>query len=294
MSVVTVQGYVQDAITGNPIAGASVSAYAHNDVNAAGVLLGTDAATDANGRFDIAGITLQQMDLKITNAGQVYWAKGKQTGSFGDVYFESIVNAGTLASGTITVSGSVTVSGVTTTDSLHVNPLSASVTNVPVLIERPTIVPAVTTIPSFTVIPTTFKHLKIVGQVRWAGGTFFQDVGFIFNDDFFTNHYLVQPDPDSAPVYSPYGKLGLAPPPTAIAGSCCSFEAIIFNYNDTNFNKHVLAYCLEGDLVGSFVSGSIASMWLNTSAITKINVGPYNSPTITWGTGSNVALYGIP
>lgn len=267
MPVITVTGYVQDAVSGNPVAGAVVNVYAHNDVNAAGALLGTDAATDANGKFEIASITHQQIDLQITNAGQVYWAKGLQSGSFGDLFINS----------------------------LTIDPTSVIQSSVPVLLSRATITANVTTAPSFATIIQTFKHLKLVGQVRWgSGSTLTNQLSFRLNSDSTAAHYVIQDSQTSPAATGSSGRLGLAPPVGATGNNSLAFEAMIYNYTDTNLYK-IVNVVSSADTGNSGLLGVevCANVWKSTAAITQIDVSDFASSYV-WAAGSNLELWGIP
>lgn len=107
--VFNVVGYVQNATTGLPVAGATVTVFPHADANPTVGSLGT-TTTDANGKFSIASITDQQIDVQVTNGSQIYWWKGAQQMSFGKMVVNNIdvLSApGLLLPNTVPVSGAL-------------------------------------------------------------------------------------------------------------------------------------------------------------------------------------------
>ena len=150
---------------------------------------------------------------------------------------------------------------------------------------------------SFTTIPQTFKHLQIRAIARTSNPTTLDDTWIRFNSDAGSNYRSHQLRGDGASATA--ADLGSATyaasfpvPGTSTTSSIFAGGVIdILDYTNTNKNKTVRS--LSGyDANGSGNIFFRSSLWLNTSAITQIDLtwqnGAYNAPQY-----SSFALYGI-
>ena len=150
---------------------------------------------------------------------------------------------------------------------------------------------------SFTSIPSTYKHLQIRAIARTSNPTTLDDTWVRFNSDSTSNYRSHQIRGDGASATA--ADLGSATyavpfpvPGTSITSSIFAGGVIdILDYTNTNKNKTVRA--LSGyDANGSGNVFFRSSLWLNTSAITQIDLtwqnGLYSTPQY-----SSFALYGI-
>lgn len=254
----TPTGYLHDATTGAAIAGATVTLYPHADANPVAGSVGS-TTTDANGKFSIAGITVAQLDVKITNGSQTYWWKGLLTPTLGETYISRLV----IRTGDDTV-----------------------VSNVPVLLYQPTITAGVTALATFDTLPTQYKHLQIRGQARMsASGSPFSELLLRVNDDATSSYEL------EGAVVSTSMQIGQVPTASATAGYASSYIIDIANYGDTNLFKSI--QCSATVYNGANVSlAHRVCIWKSASAITKVEVARFTGATFAAGTSWE--LWGIP
>ena len=151
---------------------------------------------------------------------------------------------------------------------------------------------------SFTSIPATYTHLQIRAIARTDRSAYFLDFGKItFNSDSganYTTHQLYG-DGSSAIAYSAtaqnYGSILRF---TAVASPTPSntFGAAIVDILDyANTNKYKTIRNLGGaDTNGAGELGLYSGLWLNTSAISSINIAPVGTQFNQY---SQFALYGI-
>lgn len=152
---------------------------------------------------------------------------------------------------------------------------------------------------TFSSIPSTFTHLQIRHIAR-NGTPTGDDIAVLarFNDDstytnYFGRHLLYGNGTEaSAVAQNTSGWTG-----AYIGGASKNVEANthyvnvtdILDYKNSNKNK-VVRTLGGGDFNGSGTVFLSSSLWLNTSAITKITLVPY---TNTFAQYSHFALYGI-
>lgn len=150
---------------------------------------------------------------------------------------------------------------------------------------------------TFSSIPQTYKHLqlRIIGRDATGGGTGVQ-------------YCYIQPNADGGANFAwheLYGNgtsaatNGTAPSTNVIywgkvaqsGATANAFGAAIVDILDyTNTNKYKTLRSLYGlDLNGSGNVGLLSGLWMNTTAISSIVVGTFN----TFASGTSIALYGV-
>ena len=147
----------------------------------------------------------------------------------------------------------------------------------------------------FASIPQTFTHLQIRVFGRDGGSGFPQDIYMRFNGDSGSNysrHRLIG-DGSSASALGQtsvsYIECGLAPVAATTANVESATIVDIFDYANTNKNKTIRS--LNGlDVNGSGYVGLFSGAWLNTAAITSIEIGFASGVAVA---GNNFQLYGI-
>ena len=145
---------------------------------------------------------------------------------------------------------------------------------------------------TFTSIPSTYKHLQI-RVLCGTGGSASQDLRIRYNSDSSTNytqHNLIgsgsaaSADGYTAQTYANAGKQG--------AGLSTSPAIAVIDILDyANTNKYKTMRSLNGyDANGSGYVLLSSSLWLNTAAISTIELTPNSS---TFAQYSSFALYGV-
>ena len=142
---------------------------------------------------------------------------------------------------------------------------------------------------NFTSIPQTYTHLQIRGI--WATSAA-QNLKIQFNSDTGANykaHFLYG---DGATVSSSVTSISPNSMSLGYNASSTSFEASICDILDyTNTNKYKTIRSLDGnDRNGAGDIEFDSGVWLNTAAITSINLTPQ---TGTISQFSSLALYGV-
>jgi len=150
---------------------------------------------------------------------------------------------------------------------------------------------------TFSSIPATYKHLQLRASCKVSGtAADFPDFMIRFNSDStYTNYFSHQIGGDGSSAYannsnsSPTATGGLV---GDINGSTFTGKVIdILDY--TNTNKNTTTRTLSGwDANGSGQARFASNLWINTSAVTSIDLVVRSSPT-TISEYSQFALYGI-
>jgi hypothetical protein len=151
---------------------------------------------------------------------------------------------------------------------------------------------------SFTSIPQTYTHLQIraFGKAvnSLTGGTFIE---LNYNNDTGTNYTLHQLSGSGGGSFGSVGYTGVGTviseryPQGNDGGSNYFGNSIIDILDYTNTNKYKTSRSLGGydiNTAGQLMFNS--ALWLNTSAISRIDVTMYQG---NFATGSVIALYGI-
>jgi hypothetical protein len=150
---------------------------------------------------------------------------------------------------------------------------------------------------SFTSIPSTYKHLQIRAISRTSNATALDDTNIRFNSDSGTNYRAHQLRGNGASATA--ADLGAftsatvfaVPGTSALSGVFAGGIIDILDY--TNTNKYTTVRAISGyDENGAGNVFLRSALWLNTAAITQIDIqfqsGAYNAPQY-----SSFALYGI-
>ena len=150
---------------------------------------------------------------------------------------------------------------------------------------------------SFTSIPSTFKHLQLRASCKVNGTAGdFPDLLMRFNSDStYTNYFSHQIGGDGSSAYANNSNSS----PTATGGlvgdiNGSQFTGKVIDILDyTNTNKNTTTRTLSGwDANGSGQARFASNLWINTSAVTSIDLVVRSSPT-TISEYSKFALYGI-
>jgi hypothetical protein len=150
---------------------------------------------------------------------------------------------------------------------------------------------------SFSSIPSTFKHLQLRASCKVNGTAGdFPDLLMRFNSDStYTNYFSHQIGGDGSSAYANTSNSS----PTATGGlvgdiNGAQFTGKVIDILDyTNTNKNTTTRTLSGwDSNGSGQSRFASNLWINTSAVTSIDLVVRSSPT-TISEYSKFALYGI-
>lgn len=149
---------------------------------------------------------------------------------------------------------------------------------------------------SFTSIPSTYQHLQIRGIGRDTHGSAAHSLRLRFNSDSGSNYtyHALTGDGSSASA----GALTAQPAQypgylMGISGGANVFASTIIDVLDyANTNKNKVTRTLSGvDDNGSGQIGLFSGMWINTAAITSIELLPVASTN--FAQFSSFALYGI-
>jgi hypothetical protein len=156
---------------------------------------------------------------------------------------------------------------------------------------------------SFTSIPSTYKHLQIRAIYKWnydsnPTSNDQSSVGIRFNSDSgsnYTLHYLTTNGSSvssGASVPTSKGYTGISVAPNGYSSFANMYGAAVVDILDyTNTNKYTTIRTLAGsDRNGTGFINLTSSLWLNTAAITNIEILP-DYPS--WKQYSHFALYGI-
>ena len=149
---------------------------------------------------------------------------------------------------------------------------------------------------SFTGIPSTYKHLQVRIFGRGSTGDF-PNTPMQFNGDTGANyraHYLG--GNGSVAFAGDFGASQTSANAGWVSGSTQSanvFGAIIVDILDyANTSKYKTVRSLTGsDNNGSGLVGLFSSLWMNTTAINRIDMSP--AAGASWVQYSQIALYGV-
>jgi hypothetical protein len=152
---------------------------------------------------------------------------------------------------------------------------------------------------SFTSIPSTYTHLQIRGISRDGRGVSIDTGYFVINSDSSTNyanHYLqgngtAANAGANAPSVTAVTTAAFVIPGTSAGSNMMSASVIDFlDYKNTN--KYKTIRVLSGvDLNGSGSVWFSSTLWMNTNAITQIDI--ISGTGSAWTTTTQFALYGI-
>jgi hypothetical protein len=151
---------------------------------------------------------------------------------------------------------------------------------------------------SFTSIPSTYTHLQIRGISRDARAVTVDTGYFVINSDTGTNYayHLLNGNGSTA---SAGANSSSAPSNTSVfvipgtsAGASMMSATITDFFDYKNTNKYKTIRTLSGvDLNGSGNTWFTSALWMNTNAITQIDV--VSGTGSAWTTDTKFALYGI-
>jgi hypothetical protein len=156
---------------------------------------------------------------------------------------------------------------------------------------------------SFTSIPSTYKHLQIRAIYKWnydsnPTANDQSSVGIRFNSDSGSNYTLHYMSGNGTGVSAAgatstaKGYIGISTAPNGYSSYANMYGVSIVDILDyTNTNKYTTVRSLAGnDRNGSGFVNLTSSLWLNTAAITNIEILPDYS---SWKQYSHFAIYGI-
>jgi len=162
-----------------------------------------------------------------------------------------------------------------------------------------TIANTTTTTITFSSIPSTYTHLQLRYIIRTDRGDDYQDaLGMRFNSDTGTNYYRHRFETENAGgavagansgTDTQYHFIGAS----ALASSNVFASGIVDIIDYANTSKNKTTRSLNGYIHTASYSlmGVESSVWVNTSAINRIDIKP-NYGT-NYAVGSTIALYGI-
>jgi hypothetical protein len=149
-----------------------------------------------------------------------------------------------------------------------------------------------------TALANTYSSLKIIGEVRSTAATTSVAVQLTINGDAGANYRNERVYGNTNTAFGAqgladnYAYLGDATAASVTAGYTGAFDVTIPNYAGTTFMKSMVGInrLANGTGTGNFFVFGVASQWVNTAAITQLDV------TLTSGNfvaGSKIWLYGI-
>ena len=147
----------------------------------------------------------------------------------------------------------------------------------------------------FTSIPSTFKHLQIRVVARGTTAAASQEQYITFNGtstNYYSAHILYGTGSSAFSTVSTYTTVNLMPRLIAASSTASTFTSYItdiLDYQNTNKNKVIRS--LGGfDANGSGEIDFQSGLWMNTAAISSINIRPSAGNFAEY---SKFALYGI-
>jgi hypothetical protein len=148
---------------------------------------------------------------------------------------------------------------------------------------------------TFTSIPSTYKHLQIRAIARGTTAATSQEQYITFNGtstNYYSAHILYGDGSSVVSTVSTYTSVNLMPRLIAASSTASSFTSYvtdILDYQNTNKNKVIRS--LGGfDANGSGEIDFMSGLWINTAAISEINIRP---SAANFAQYSSFALYGI-
>jgi hypothetical protein len=154
---------------------------------------------------------------------------------------------------------------------------------------------------TFANIPSTYKHLMFIGQARFTGALSTAALSIRFNNDTGTNYHIqgvsgsgVTPGAIAAGSVN-HIDLSTVPAASGIANYAGQARVMIANYKDTVFFKNVVceASRMYNTTTTNFNVELNGGMWLNTGAITEIDLYSSTASAGNFATGTKFTLYGL-
>jgi len=148
----------------------------------------------------------------------------------------------------------------------------------------------------FTSIPSTFKHLQIRATARGTAAVTSQEQYITYNgtsSNYYSAHLLYGTGSSTAlSTVSTYTTVNLMPRLVAASSTASAFTTYITDILDyQNTNKYKTVRSLGGfDANGSGEMDFMSGLWMNTAAISSINIRPSSG---NFAEFSKFALYGI-
>lgn len=146
----------------------------------------------------------------------------------------------------------------------------------------------------FTSIPSTYQHLQIRVSARGTTAATDQEQYITYNStstNYYSAHILYGTGSSALSTVSTYSSVNLVPRLVAASSTASTFSSYItdiLDYANTNKNKTIRS--LGGfDANGSGEIDLMSGLWMNTSAITSINIRP---STGNFAQYSKFSLYG--
>lgn len=148
---------------------------------------------------------------------------------------------------------------------------------------------------TFSSIPSTYKHLQIRVLARGTTSASSQEQYITFNGtstNYYSAHILYGNGTSALATVSTYTTVNLMPRLIAASSTASTFTSYItdiLDYQNTNKNKVIRS--LGGfDANGSGEIDFMSGLWMNTAAISSINIRP---SVDNFAQYSSFALYGI-
>jgi hypothetical protein len=148
---------------------------------------------------------------------------------------------------------------------------------------------------TFSSIPSTYQHLQVRAISRGTGAFTDQENYITFNGtstNYNGAHYLLGNGSTASANVVSYSSVNVLPRLVAASSTASVFSTYvtdILDYADTNKNKTIRS--IGGfDANGTGTSDYYSGLWMNTAAITSINIRPSANNFAQY---SSFALYGI-
>jgi hypothetical protein len=148
---------------------------------------------------------------------------------------------------------------------------------------------------TFTSIPSTYKHLQIRAIARGTTAATSQEQYITFNgtsSNYYSAHFLYGDGSSALSTVSTYTSVNLMPRLVAASSTASAFTSYVTDILDyQNTNKYKVIRSLGGfDANGSGEIDFMSGLWMNTAAISEINIRP---SAANFAQYSSFALYGI-
>jgi hypothetical protein len=146
----------------------------------------------------------------------------------------------------------------------------------------------------FTSIPSTYQHLQIRVLARGTTSATDQEQYITYNGtstNYYSAHILYGTGSSALSTVSTYSSVNLVPRLVAANSTASTFSSYITDILDyANTNKYKTIRSLGGfDANGSGEIDLMSGLWMNTSAITSINIRPSSGNFAQY---SKFSLYG--
>jgi hypothetical protein len=151
---------------------------------------------------------------------------------------------------------------------------------------------------SFSSIAATYKHLRLVGQLRCDRADTYSDIRIRFNGDTGSNYDMSgmwtsnNTMNTGATNAGTFGIIGYSPAGNSPAGDAQAVDCAIPNYAGTTFRKNWISHTVgnqQDTLAGEQVQ-YYGGTWRSTAAINSITITPISG---NWVQGSVLTLYGL-